>query len=180
MAEFPFQAPQLITAAHSTQTFDCGKAPLNEFLQLHALTNSQSGNSRTFIVADTAHADTAHADTAHNVVGYYSLAATSIAYEAAPERVKQGQPRYPIPAILMARFAVDHTQQGKGLGRALFRDALLRSLNITQELGARAFVVDAKDEDALRFYQQFNMMVEPSNALRLYLLFKDVKKILAG
>ncbi len=113
-------------------------------------------------------------------MAYYSLAAAAIAHEDAPERVKKGQPRHPIPAILMARFAVDRSQQGKGLGRAVFRDALLRSLNITEELGARAFVVDAKDEDAIRFYAQFGMMTNPDNPRRLYLLFKDVKKILAS
>ena len=113
-------------------------------------------------------------------MGYYSLAATSVVHEAAPARVKQGQPRHPIPAILMARFAVDLRFQGQGLGRDLFRDALLRSLNITEELGARAFIVDAKDEDALRYYQKFQMMIDPQDPYRLYLLFKDIKKILAG
>lgn len=172
----PFSAPQTLTSAHQTQNFDCGKAPLNDFLQKYALINAQSGNSRTFVVADSN----------QNIIGYYSLAATSIEHEATPLRVQQGQPRYPIPAILMARFALDKSQQGKGLGRALFRDALLRSLNITDELGARAFVVDAKDDDAFHFYQKFGMMAAPLESTesnptrRLYLLFKDVKKILAS
>lgn len=170
MTEFSFAAPQPLHASHQTTLFDCGKPPLNEFLQRYALTNQSAGSARTFVLATAAQV----------VVAYYSLAAAAIALEDAPERVKKGQPRYPIPAILMARFAVDRTQQGQGLGRALFRDALLRSLNITAELGARAFVVDAKDDDALRFYQQFGMMAEPTQPYRLYLLFKDVKQILTG
>lgn len=170
MAEFSLAPPQVITPAHATQDFDCGSAPLNEFLRLYAVPNSQSGNSRTFVVADAE----------QRVMGYYSLAATSITHDGAHQRVRQGQPRHPIPAILMARFAVDITQQGRGLGRALFRDALTRSLNITEELGARAFVVDAKDENALRFYRRYGMMADSQDAQRLYLLFKDIKKILAG
>lgn len=170
MADFAFAAPCLITNAHQTATFDCGKAPLNQWLQQFALANAQSGNSRTFVVADSE----------HNIVGYYSLTATSLEHDTAPQRVRQGQPRHPIPAILMARFAVHLNQQGLGLGRALFRDALLRSLNITAELGARAFVVDAKDEDARLFYTRFAMMSSPDNPLRLYLLFKDIKKLLAS
>lgn len=152
-----------------TANFDCGKAPLNDFLRLYALTNAQSGNSRTFVVGDAR----------NQVAGYYSLAAISIAQENAPQRVRQGQPGHPVPAILMARFAVDKNAQGQGLGRSLFRDALLRCLNITEELGVRAFVVDAKDEDALRFYNQFNMRADFHDSHRLYLLFKDIKKILA-
>ncbi len=170
MADFPFGPPHPLSALHKTADFDCGKAPLNDFLHLYALANSQSGNSRTFVVAD--------AD--HRVRGYYSLAATAIVHEAAPTRVKQGQPRHPIPAILMARFGVDVRHQGQGLGRALFRDALLRSLNITDDLGARVFVVDAKDDDALRFYERFGMMVDAQDLRRLYLLFKDIKKILGS
>ena len=170
MADFSFGSPHAITSLDHTDGFDCGKEPLNVFLRSYALTNSQSGNSRTFVVSDAE----------HGVVGYYTLAATAIVHEIAPPRVQQGQSRHPIPAILMARFAVDLKQQGQGLGRALLRDALLRSLHITDDLGARAFVVDAKDEDALRFYAQFNMMAAPQEPNRLYLLFKDIKKILAG
>jgi GNAT superfamily N-acetyltransferase len=170
VSELPFGAPQGLRAEHQTGKFDCGKAPLNEFLHRFALINAQSGSARTFVVADEN----------KYVVGYYSLAATAVVHDAAPPRVRQGQPRHPIPAILMARFAVDRSQQGKGLGRELFRDALLRSLNITEELGARAFVVDAKDEDARHFYHRFQMMVDSQDPHRLYLLFKDIKKILAG
>lgn len=170
MAEFQLSPPEHIADFHQTQSFDCGKPPLNEFLQRFALTNDRGGGTRTFVVATTERV----------VVGYYSLAAASVNFEVAPERVKQGQPHHPIPAILMARFAVDLSQQGKGLGRALFRDALLRSLNITEELGARAFVVDAKDEEAARFYARFGMMASPANSFRLFLLFKDVKKILSS
>lgn len=169
MAEFPLVAPCALSRVHQVADFDCGKAPLNDFLRLYALANSQSGNSRTFVVADAE----------GKVAGYYTIAATSIQHDAAPQRVKQGQPRYPIPAILMARFAISLSAQAQGLGRTLFQDALLRCLNITDELGARAFVVDAKDEDALRFYGKFNMMPDPDDPHRLYLLFKDIKKILA-
>ena len=87
---------------------------------------------------------------------------------------------HPIPAILMARFAIDVSAQGMGLGKRLFRDALLRSLSVTEELAVRAFVVDAKDENAAKFYQKFDMMFLPDNPNRLFLHFKDVKKILAG
>ena len=168
MTEFPLGRPHVLTALHKTEAFDCGKAPLNDFLQHYALTNLQSGNSRTFVTADAQ----------KQVAGYYSLAVISIVHDHAPGQVRQGQPRHPIPGILMARFAVDLRYQGQGLGRDLFRDALLRCLNITDEIGARVFVVDAKDEEALRYYQKFGLMADTNDPQCLYLLFKDVKKIL--
>lgn len=179
MAEFPFAAPTALTAAHKVETFDCGKAPLNEFLHRYARTNDRAGSARTFVVVTTENVVIGYYSLAAAAVAYAAVAYDAVAYDAAPERVKQGQPRHPMPAILMARFAVDQTQQGQGLGRMLFRDALLRSLNITQELGARVFAVDAKDDEALRFYTKFNMMRDPVDPHRLYLLFKDIKKILA-
>ena len=169
MAEFPFAAPAPLTAAHDTEAFDCGKPPLNEFLRKHALSNQSGGSARTFVAATTAGV----------VVGYYSLAATAIAHDDADERIRKGQPRHPVPAILMARFAVDASQQGKGLGRMLLRDALLRSLKVTDDLGARVFVVDAKDDEAVRYYERYKMIRMSYEPHRLYLLFKDVKKLLS-
>lgn len=168
MAEQPFRAPESLSGRHDIVSFDCDKGPLNEFLQRHALGNQSSGSARTFVVATTE----------MRVVGYYSLTAAAIDHSNAPERVRKGQPRHPIPAILMARFAVDVSVQGRGLGRALFRDALLRALTITDNLGARAFVVDAKDDEALRFYGRFNMMPAPDDPRRLFLLFKDIQALL--
>jgi GNAT superfamily N-acetyltransferase len=170
MAEFSFSAPELLHSHHDTTSFDCGKPPLNEFLVRYALVSQSGGSARTFVAANVS----------GTVVGYYSLAATSVAHDEVPDRVRQGQPRHPIPAILMARFAVALTVQGQGLGRALLRDAMIRSLSITQELGARVFVVDAKDGDAIRFYSRLRMMSAPNNPNRLYLLFRDVRRLLAG
>lgn len=169
MAEFSASRPVPLGADHDVSKFDCGKGPLTEFLRKHALANQSGGSAKTFVTTDPS----------GRVLGYYSLTASAVLHEEAPERVKKGQPMHPIPAILMARFAIDLTAQEKGLGRRLFRDALLRSLGVTEELGVRAFVVDAKDEDAANFYQKFDMMFLPDNTNKLFLLFKDVKKILA-
>ena len=169
MAELPFSAPELLQTFHDTSSFDCGKEPLNEFLQHHALPNQSGGAAKTYVVANSSRI----------VVGYYSLAATSVSHEEVPDRVKQGQPRHPIPALLMGRFAVDKSEQARGLGRALFRDAMLRALSVSQQVGVRAFVVDAKDDEAIKFYAKFRMMPAPANSNRLYLLFKDVRSLLA-
>jgi len=93
----------------------------------------------------------------------------------APARVVKGQGRYPVPVILMARFAVDSAEQGKGLGRRLFRDALRRALSGAEAIGGRAFLVHAKDEAARAFYLQFGMEQSPTNSLHLFLLFKDIR-----
>jgi len=166
-SEQPLQAPVLLTKAHEIAGFDCGKTPLNDFLIKYALQNQASGGARTYVLARGI-----------RVIGYYSLAPASIAPEDAPTRVMKGQGRYPVPVILMARFAVDSREQGKGLGKALFRDALRRALNGAETIGGRAFLVHAKDEEAQAFYLKFGMEESPTNPLHLMLLFKDIRQSL--
>jgi hypothetical protein len=84
------------------------------------------------------------------VRGYYSLAAGSVTHDEATERVKKGLARHPIPVILLARLAVDVSLQGKGVGPALLKDALLRVASAADTVGARALLVHAKDDNAKR------------------------------
>lgn len=155
-----------LIAAHHTDAFDCGKRELNEYLKQYALLNQAAGGARTFVV---------HRD--QEVVGYYSLATGSVEPERAPGRVKAGMGRYEIPVILLARLAVGVTEQGKGLGRALLKDALLRIASAAEEIGVRAVLVHAIDDEAKAFYRRFDFEDSPTDPLQLMLLMKDLKRL---
>ncbi len=114
------------------------------------------------------------------MVGYYALAAASVERAQAPARVSKGLDRHPIPVILLTRLAVDRTQQGKGLGAALLKDALHRSVSASAEIGARAVLVHAKDEEARAFYEHFDVEPSPTDSLHLFLLMKDVRALVSG
>lgn len=163
----PVQAPTLFTKAHEVAGFDCGKLPLNDFLLKYALQNQAGGGARTYVMTR-----------GPRVIGYYSLAPASVSPDDTPARVLKGQARHPVPVILMARFAMDKSEQGKGLGKALLRDALRRALNGAEAIGGRAFLVHAKDEEAGNFYAKFGMEESPTNPLHLFLLFSDIRKSL--
>lgn len=151
---------------HICNTVDCGKREsLTAWLKRHALESQKAKSARTFVV---------HRE--HAVVGYYSLCASSINRNEASQRAAKGQPARPIPAILLARLAVDKSEQGKGLGKALLKDALSRSLNAANEIGARLILVHAIDEEAKKFYRQFGFETSPVNDLHLMLLMKDLEK----
>jgi GNAT superfamily N-acetyltransferase len=169
MTEEPLSLPVLLTQEHEIVGFDCGKAPLNDFLIKYALQNQASGGARTYVLTR-----------GKRVIGYYSLAPASVLPADAPTRVMKGQGRYPVPVILMARFALDMKEQKKGYGRVLFRDALRRALAGAEAIGGRAFLVHAKDEEARAYYERFGMEASPTNPLHLFLLFKDVRKSLNG
>ncbi len=158
-----------LTKAHVLDQFDCGTASLTEWLRRFALTNHQSGSARTYV--------------AHRrddvVVGYHSLTASSVARADAPERIAKGLPTQPIGVVLLARLAVDSRHQGKGLGKALLRDALQRTAQAADTIGVRAMLVHAIDQRAKGFYLRFDFEPSPVDPLHLMLLLKDLKAQLA-
>ncbi|MGH2361368.1 MAG: GNAT family N-acetyltransferase [bacterium] len=159
--------PEPLTGGHNVKNFDSGKQELTEWLRRYALQSHQAGASRVYVVHRTG-----------RVVGYYALAAGSVEPEEAPERVKKGLGRHPIPVILLARLAVDISVQRQGLGAALLKDALRRTTSAADEIGARAILVHAKDDEAKAFYRHFDFEPSPTDPLHLFLLMKDLRTML--
>ena len=166
----PLHRPEPIGAHHQVATFDCGSPALNDFLTRHALPNHQSGSAKTFVATSDSHV----------VVGYYSLAASQVLYADAPPRLLKGVARHPIPVVLLARLAVDHAWQGKGLGPGLLKDAILRVLSAAEGIGVRALLVHAKDDKAKDFYLHYNFEPLSGYPLHLVLLLKDARKIVGA
>lgn len=160
----PLIAPARLTDQHERATFDCGSPPLNDFLRKYALQNQKKGTSVTYVAAR-----------GRFVVGYYTLAYGSVAYAEATERVKKGIGRYPIPVMLLARLAVDQSEKGLGLGRALLKDALTRTLQAVDIAGLRAILVHAKDEEAKAYYQRFDFEPSPTDPYHLMLTIEQIK-----
>jgi len=148
--------------------FDCGRDELNRYLSRFAWANQQAGAAQTYVglVGDV-------------VVGYHSLAVGQVTREEAPARVIKGLARHPVPIMLLARLAVDRRWQGQGVGKALLRDAMQRTLQASEIAGIRAFAVHAKDEPARTFYQKFDFIPSPTDPMHLYVLLKDVRRIIA-
>jgi GNAT superfamily N-acetyltransferase len=164
----PLSTVESLTEQHNREGFDCGKhSSLTEWLKRYALESQKANSARTFVV---------HRENV--VVGYYSLCAASVSKEEATERAGKGQPARPIPAVLLARLAIDKNEQGKGLGKALLKDALLRALSASNEIGARIVLVHAIDKEAKEFYKKFDFEDSPVNDLHLMLLMKDLEKSL--
>ncbi|MCL2647452.1 MAG: GNAT family N-acetyltransferase [Phycisphaerales bacterium] len=87
------------------------------------------------------------------VAGCYALAADALLAKEASGRVRRNMPD-PIPAMVLGRLAVATTHQGRGLGRDLLHDAVLRTLQASEIAGFRALLVHALHERAARFYER--------------------------
>ncbi len=161
---------EALTAEHALGPFDCGSEPLDRFLKRHALTNQAAGSARTYVVCAASGA----------VVGYYSLSVGAVEHAVAPARVGKGLARHPVPVMLLARLAVDRRAQRRGLGRALLKDALLRTAQAADIAGIRALLVHAKDDAARAWYESFDFEPSPTDANHLFLLMKDLKALLGG
>ena len=154
---------------HSIEGFDCGRAELNRYLFRYAWQNQQTGAAQTYVglVGDA-------------VIGYHTLAVGQVSREEAPKRLTKGMARHPIPIMLLARLAVDKRWHRQGVGKALLKDAMQRTVQAAGIAGIRAFAVHAKDDEAQTFYQKFDFIASPSDPMHLFVLLKDVRKIIGA
>lgn len=150
-------APEPLHSGHEFSDFSCGEPALDDWLKRRALSNQHAGASRTFVI---------QAD--GRVVGFYALAAGAVGSEAAPGRIRRNMPN-PIPVMVLGRLAVDRAWQHRGLGPALLRDALRRTLRVAREAGVRALLVQAMSEAAKAFYRKFGFVESPQDPFLLFL-----------
>ena len=159
--------PQPLRAEHDLSRFDSGRPILDDWLRQRAARNEGAGASRTYVVCDGG-----------RVVGYYSLSSGAVENRQTPGKIRRNMPD-PIPVMLMGRLAVDQTQQRKGLGRALLKDAILRTLKAANIAGMRALLVHALDDQAAEFYRQNGFLVSPIDPLVLILPLDTARRAIA-
>jgi GNAT superfamily N-acetyltransferase len=160
---------ETLSPIHSVERFDCGEAALGDYLKKYALQSQAAGAARIYVVLHDA-----------QVIGYYSLSAGSVDATAASPRLIKGLARnQPVPIVLLGRLAVDRTQQGRGLGTLLLRDAVLRFLQAAEIIGARALLIHAKNDKLAQFYARYGFEPLPTNPLHVALLFKDARQTAA-
>jgi predicted N-acetyltransferase YhbS len=145
--------PAKLKAGHIVSNFDCGKEweVLNVWLQKRALVAIAEETAMTFVICR-----------GKRVVGYYSLAASSVSHEDCTSSLRRNSPD-PVPAVLLARLAVDRSEQGHGLGPDLVQDAFLRVLRVAKNVAAKTLIVHAKDEKGARFYRKLGFTHLPAN-----------------
>lgn len=164
----PFRIEKL-RRDHRIDGFDCGKESLNRFLIRFALQSQFANSAQTYLALS-----------GEDVVGYYTLTFGDVAYDDAPERLRKGIARHPVPLMILARLAVATAWSRRGIGSGLLKDALVRTLSAAEIAGLRAFAVHAKDDEARAFYEHFDFLASPTDPMHLFLLLKDVRATLGA
>jgi GNAT superfamily N-acetyltransferase len=155
--------------AHERSAFACGKPSLDDFIRTRVSQYEKRRLGKTFVAVPEGE---------KRVIGYYTLAAGAVTFEHLPTEASRKLPKHPIPVILLARLAVDHSAQGQRLGEGLLLDALQRSLDLSGNLGAYAVEVDALDDSAVAFYVKYGFTPLLDNPRHLYLPLATIEKVL--
>src|SRR5574344_792594 len=147
----------VVQAHHQKKSFNCGQDDLNKFIKQYASQHQKSGTSKTYVAIDDD----------LQVRGFYCLSSTSIGFDVVDTVLTKRLPRYPLPCVVVGRFAVDQTVQGRGIGKVLLAHALKQVSTVAQIIGVNFVVIHAKDKKAMEFYQRFGFISVTSNPLTL-------------
>jgi GNAT superfamily N-acetyltransferase len=159
---------ELLSREHDREHFDCGVEPMNAYLRQTARQHQERGISRTFILTEDG----------KTVFGFFTLAATEGFAGDLPSAITKRLPSR-IPAVILARLAVDVRHQRRGYGAALLAEAFLRVASASNQLGIAGLFVDAKDEQAAAYYRKFGFVPFVSNSRRLFLPLASIRSFLA-
>jgi GNAT superfamily N-acetyltransferase len=158
---------QPLSQHHDVRSFDCGNEELSDWLKRHAHVTTKQGTRTYVLVSDETAA----------VAGYFSIAPHLLEREEAPKRIGRGAPRR-IPSILLAKLALDRSEQGKGLGSDLLVQALELVVDVARSAGGKIVVVDAVDEVAARFYEHHDFGAVTGDPHRLIKKLSTVARAL--
>lgn len=157
------------TEKASRLLFDCGEEALNHYLTQTASQHEKRHITRTFCAVYQ-----------EKIVAYYSLSNAELDVSAIHEKlIKQYKlPKHKLPVVRLCRLAVCKSMQKQGIGAKLLIDALWKVLNVAALSGCVGVVVDAKNEQAIRFYQTFGFKQAPDNHLLLFMPLVEIKMAL--
>lgn len=168
MSAAPLIPPTPLTKDHITAEFHSGADELDDWLHNYAWVNHQSGNARVFV-----------SNRGQTVVGYYALATAGVEKTHAPAELTKGGVPTQISCLLLARLAVDKSEQNRGLGRGMLVDAIRRVVRVSDDVGVRALLIHARDDDARRFYEHHGEFVpSPTDPLHLFLHIKQARALI--
>ena len=154
---------------HDRKGFDCGVEALNSYLQTQARKEIDRRSAITYVLVDP--------ENSQEILGYYSLSSATLLLDSVPSEMSRQLGRQPsVPTTLLGRLAIASSRQKRGLGERLLWDALNRCEEKSREIGSVAVIVDAKDEDAARFYERCGLRRFADPPLRLFMMMATIAK----
>ena len=155
-----------LNRTHERTGFHCGVEALDRYLKKQAKQDIKRRISRVFIATQP--------EIPEVIIGYYTLSSLSIELYQLPEKLARKLPKHPVPAALIGRLAICSAAQGQGIGKLLLADAIKRTLAVSEQIAIYTIVVDAIDDHAKGFYEQFGFTSLSVDSPRLFLPLKSI------
>ena len=140
---------------------------LDRYLKLLAWKNNEIGIARTFVACSE--------DNTRNILGYYTSSMSLIELKDLPDEVRKKLPGYPVPALLIGKFAVHKLAQNQAIGKELLKHAFETAIEVSQKVAVFAIKVDAKDEEAKQYYLKKGFLPLEDKSLGLYIVSPQYK-----
>jgi predicted GNAT family N-acyltransferase len=166
--EFRFEP---LASKHDRAAFACEHERLNTYLKQQAGQDVRKRVAAVYVLTPDG----------KTVAGYYTLSQYSVDAGELPAQLarKLRVPKYDrLPATLVGRLARSKEFRGAGLGEILLMDALARALQHSKMIASMAVVVDAKDDNARKFYESYGFIDLPEHRNRLFIPMQTVAKLL--
>jgi len=157
----------ILSRSHSRSGFDCGVSELNSYLKAVARQHGDKGISRTFVLTEP--------EKPAVIFGYFTLTLCEVHTDLLPERYAKKYPAHGLPAVRLARLAVDSRFHGQGWGGLLLANAIRRTVFIAEQAGVVGLFVDAKNESARRFYDKYGFVALPGHERQLFLPLETLR-----
>jgi GNAT superfamily N-acetyltransferase len=164
---YNLSTPALISLDYKWNDFNSGEPSLDEWLKKRAIRNQTSGASRCFVICDDK----------KEVIGYYCLSAGAIKRESVPKVMQRSMPDL-LPVLVLGRLAIDKKYHNKGLGSALLRDAMIRSVSIAEDAGVFAILIHSLSEQAKRFYLSRGFVESLFEPMTLFMTLATIRSVL--
>jgi ribosomal protein S18 acetylase RimI-like enzyme len=164
-ARFRFE---ILADAHHRGAFRCGDEALDNYFQRQVTQDVRRRVANCFVILETSMGQ---------IAAYYTMSAASIPLVDLPVDEAKRLPRYPtIPAVRIGRLAVDQRFQRLGLGELMLMNAVHRT--IQDSAAAFALLVDAKNDQAVAFYQRYGFRPIIGHPRTLFLPLATAQKAL--
>lgn len=160
---------QRLAQAHDRAGFDCGSEPLNRYLKETARQHGERGISRTFVLVNSG------SPQPQRILGFYTLSLCQISSEAIPVAIMKRLPRS-VGGVKLGRLAIAKDQQRQGFGKVLLADAFKKSLDVSSQAGGIGLFVDAKDDVAKAYYEQFGFVSLAPDPLQMFLPNETIQR----
>jgi len=168
MTDFQNLVIEPLKPTHDRTVFQCGVEGLDRYLKKQAKQDIKRRISRVFVATKP--------DNPKVVIGYCTLSTLSIELNQLPEKIARKLPKHPVPAALIGRLAISNAAQGQGVGKLLLADAIKRTLAVSDQIAIYTMVVDAINDNAIGFCEQFGFTRLSDDSPRLFLPLKSIHR----